>query len=47
MFDVFGLSAGIVGGFVPLPAAIVTGLVVRDVFLSHAGLSISTHSNTK
>ena len=47
MFDVFRLSAGVVGGFVLLPAAVVTGLVVHDVFPSHTGLSISTHSNTK
>ena len=45
-FDVFVLSPGVVGGFVPLPAAVDDGLVVLDVFPSHAGVSISTPSKT-
>ena len=47
MFDMLVLSTGVVGGFVPLPVVVVTGLAVQDVFLSHTGLSISTHSNTR
>lgn len=46
MFEVLVLSAGVVGGFMPLPLAVDVGLAVHNVFPSHAGLSMSTHSNT-